>query len=436
MSNDLLIGLIANIVLMIFLFLGVPIWLTLGLIGLVGFGMIVGINQALTVAATSAVSVIKDYTFAVLPVFLLMGEFADISGMMNDAYKSANKWLGNLPGGLAMASILGAAAFSAVSGSSMACAAIMTRVALPQLIEYKYHPELATGALAAGGTVGNLIPPGGLLVVYALIAEVSLGKLFIACYIPGFLLTLMYLIQIYIQCKINPSLGPRANISNWKDKLLAFKGMAIVILIMMIILGGIQFGIFTPNEAASVSTVIVIIYALVRRTLTGRNVLEAFKSTAVTTGMCLAILTGAAIFNVFITITGLPQALGEWLTGLNLSALGVIILIMVVYFILGIPLNGITIIVLTLPILLPVLKAYNIDLYWFGVLSITQCELANITPPVGMNLFVVAAMAKPMGISMNTVFRGSYIFCATCMVFVILLIAFPQISTFLVSAMK
>ena len=204
----------------------------------------------------------------------------------------------------------------------------------------------------------------------------------------------------------------------------------------MITLGGIQFGVFTPNEAASVSTVFVFLYALVRKTLNGQNLLQAFKNTLVTTGMAFAILIGANIFNVFIAISGLPQALAAWLIGLHLSALGVVILIMVVYFILGIPMNALTILLLTLPIFLPVLNAYHIDLIWFGVLAIIQCELANLTPPVGMNLFVVAAMAKPRGISMGTVFRGSIPFCVTCVVFIVLLIAFPQISLFLVSQMK
>jgi len=335
-----------------------------------------------------------------------------------------------------MASILGAGAFSCVSGSSMACSAIMTKIALPKLIDHKYDPKLATGALTAGGTLGNLIPPGTVLVIYCILTEVSLGKLFIACYIPGFLLAIMYLIQIYTQCVLNPSLGPSAGGSTWKAKLFALGGMVPVVAALVIILGGIQLGVFTPNEAASVCTVLAFAYALVRRTLSGQNILQSFKNTLVTTGMIFIIIISANVFNVFIALSGLPQAIATWLLDLNMSSLGLVIVIMVIYAILGLPMSVIAVLVLTMPILLPLLVTYNIDLVWFGVLAITQCELANITPPIGTNLFVVAQMAKPYGISMGTVFKGSIPFCITCVVFLILLIAFPEISLFLVTQMR
>jgi len=416
--------------------LGLPIWISFILIGVVGYTVVSG-QGGLSVAGLAVLDNIRNYSFAVLPVFLLMGEFADISGMMKDAYQSMSVLLGRIRGGLAMASVVGAAAFSLVSGSSMACSAIMTRIALPQLMEHKYDPKLATGALAAGGTLGNLIPPGLVLVVYAIVAEVSLGKLFIASYVPGFLLTFMYMIQIYIQCKVNPTMGPVTGISTtWKEKLFAGKGLVALIVVFGLTLGGIQFGVFTPNEAASIATVIVFFYALAKRALRGRNLFRAFRNTFATTGMALAILIGASVFNVFVAMSELPQRLADGLLALNLSATGLIIVIMVVYFILGIPLNGTAVILLTLPILLPVLNAYNIDLVWFGVLTIVQSELANITPPIGMNLFVVAAMAKPKGIQIDTVFKGSMPFVVTCVGFLVLLIAFPSISMWLVSQMK
>jgi C4-dicarboxylate transporter DctM subunit len=430
-----LIGVIGVGVLILLMFLGLPIWITMILVGSVGY-VLAGGKAILNAASLAAIGTMRDYTFAVLPVFLLMGEFADISGMMKDAYKSTNIWLGKVPGGLAMSAIVGSAVFSLLSGSSMACSAIMTRIALPQLIERKYDPGLATGALVSGGTLGNLIPPGLLLVVYAVMTEVSLGKIYVACYLPGFLLLFMYMVQIYIQCRIKPSLGPCAGSSTWKEKLLATRGMVAVTIIFVITLGGIQFGVFTPNEAASISVVLVFLLALARKTLNGQNILQAFNNTICTTGMVLALLIGAQIFNMFIMISMLPQALASWLIGLHLSSLWLIILIMIVYFILGIPMNGSTILLLTLPILLPTLKAYHIDLVWFGVLAIAQCELASISPPVGMNLFVVAAMGKPYGITIGSVFRGSIPFNVTCVAFIMLLIAFPQLSLFLVTLMK
>jgi len=434
--NPELVGAVAIGVMLLLLFLGVPIAICLILVGSVGYTIIVGGNQALMMVALTTSSTLSNYTFAVFPVFLLMGELGDISGMVNEAYTATNTFLGKLRGGLAMASVVGAALFSCVSGSSISCAAVMTRVAVPSLIEHKYDPGLATGALAAGGTLGNLIPPGVILVLYAIMTQVSLGKFFVACYLPGFLLAFMYIVQIYIQCKLNPSLGPSAGSTTWKKKLFAIKGIAPVVVVLIAFLGGIQFGVFTPNEGASVCTVFVFLHALMRKTLNGQNLLQAFKNTLVTTGMALAILIGANIFNVFIAASGLAQALAVWLTDLHLSSLGVVILIMVIYFIMGIPMDPLPMLMLTIPIFLPVLKAYQIDLLWFGVLAIVQFELAQLTPPVGMYLFVVAQMVKANGISMGTVFRGSIPFCVTCVVFLILLIAFPQIALFMVSLMK
>ena len=434
--NPELVGAVAIGVMLLLLFLGVPIAICLILVGSVGYTIIVGGNQALMMVALTTSSTLSNYTFAVFPVFLLMGELGDISGMVNEAYTATNTFLGKLRGGLAMASVVGAALFSCVSGSSISCAAVMTRVAVPSLIEHKYDPGLATGALAAGGTLGNLIPPGVILVLYAIMTQVSLGKFFVACYLPGFLLAFMYIVQIYIQCKLNPSLGPSAGSTTWKKKLFAIKGIAPVVVVLIAFLGGIQFGVFTPNEGASVCTVFVFLHALMRKTLNGQNLLQAFKNTLVTTGMALAILIGANIFNVFIAASGLAQALAVWLTDLHLSSLGVVILIMVIYFIMGIPMDPLPMLMLTIPIFLPVLKAYQIDLLWFGVLAIVQFELAQLTPPVGMYLFVVAQMVKANGISMGTVFRGSVPFCVTCLLFLFLLIAFPQIALFMVGLMK
>jgi tripartite ATP-independent transporter DctM subunit len=434
--NPELVGTVAIGVMLLLLFLGLPVAICLILVGSVGYAVIVGGNQALMMVALTASSTLSSYTFAVFPVFLLMGELGDISGMMTEAYDAMNTWLGKVRGGLAMASVVGASLFSCVSGSSISCAAVMTRVAVPSLLKHKYDPGLATGALAAGGTLGNLVPPGVLLVLYAIMADVSLGKFFVACYLPGFLLTFMYVVQIYIQCKLNPSLGPGTSSTIWKEKLFAIKGIAPVVIVLIAFLGGIQFGVFTPNEGASVCTVFVFLYALIRKTLNGQNLLQVFKNTLITTGMALAILVGANIFNVFIATSGLAQALAVWLTELHLSSLNVVILIMAVYFIVGIPMDPLPMLMLTIPIFLPVLKAYQIDLLWFGVLAIVQFELANLTPPVGMYLFVVAQMVKKNGISMGTVFRGSVPFCVTCVVFIILLIAFPQIALFMVSLMK
>ena len=435
MSPEIL-GVTAILVLLLLMFLAMPIWVSMVVVGITGFTILSGWQQATTVMAQNTIGALQNYAFAVLPVFLLMGELADASRMMTDAFRSIATWAGKIPGGLAMASILGAAGFSCVSGSSLATVALMTNVALPQLLNAKYDHRLAVGALAAGGTLGNLIPPGGLLIIYAILSDVSIGQFFIACFIPGFLLTFMYLLQIFIQCKIKPSLVPVATGSTWKQKFIATKGLIAILVVFLIIMGGIQFGVFTPNEAASVSTVFIFFYALLRRTLNGKNLFKSLKNTLVVTGMAMAVIIGANILNVFIAVSGLAQALSDWLVSLHVSALGLVILIMIVYFILGIPMDPTSVLLLTLPIFLPVLNAFHVNLLWFGVLAIIQCELGNLTPPVGLNLFVVAAAAKPHGIKMSDVFRGSIPFCITCVIFLVICIAFPQVSLVLVNLMK
>lgn len=435
MSNEI-IAAIATGVMLLLMMLGVPIAICISSVGLAGFAIIFSIDKALSLSGLMPFSAVASYTLSLLPVFLLMGEFADISGMMRDSYRAANTWLGNFPGGLAMASIFGAAAFSAVSGSSMACAAIMTRVALPSLLEHKYDPKLATGALAAGGTLGNLIPPGVAIIFYAVITEASIGKLLVAVTLPGIILTLMYLVQIYIQCRLNPSLGPRGGRSSTRQKLVAFKDAAPMLILFVLVMVGIWLGVYTPNEAGAIGTVGAFLWAVIRRTVNGQTLLQAFKNVIVTSGMAFAVVISAQIFATFIALSGLSRALAGWVVGFNLPAIGIVILIMVIYIILGTAMDTLTMVLLTLPFFLPLLNQLGIDLIWFGVLVIIQMELSQISPPVGLNLFVVAVMVKEKNISMGTIFRGVMPFCYTMLVFNALVIAFPQLALYLVNTMK
>lgn len=435
MSNEI-IAAIATGVMLLLMMLGVPIAICISSVGLAGFAIIFSIDKALSLSGLMPFSAVASYTLSLLPVFLLMGEFADISGMMRDSYRAANTWLGNFPGGLAMASIFGAAAFSAVSGSSMACAAIMTRVALPSLLEHKYDPKLATGALAAGGTLGNLIPPGVAIIFYAVITEASIGKLLVAVTLPGIILTLMYLVQIYIQCRLNPSLGPRGGRSSTRQKLVAFKDAAPMLILFVLVMVGIWLGVYTPNEAGAIGTVGAFLWAVIRRTVNGQTLLQAFKNVIVTSGMAFAVVISAQIFATFIALSGLSRALAGWVVGFNLPAIGIVILIMVIYIILGTAMDTLTMVLLTLPFFLPLLNQLGIDLIWFGVLVIIQMELSQISPPVGLNLFVVAVMVKEKNISMGTIFRGVMPFCYTMLVFNALVIAFPQLALYLVNTMQ
>jgi tripartite ATP-independent transporter DctM subunit len=335
-----------------------------------------------------------------------------------------------------MASCVGGGFLAAVSGSSTACSAILTKLALPGLLEYKYNPKLATGTLSAAGTLSNLIPPSIGLVIYAIMSETSLGKLYIAVFIPGVLLTLMFMVQIYIQCRLNPSYGPPAGKTDWKQKALAFKYAGPTAILFVIVMGGIMFGVYTANEAGVIGAVGAFLYGLYRRAVNGQNMVKVFKTSLSIAGMIFAVIVSAEIFSIFVVISGLSQGLAEWVSGLNLSPTSVIICIMLVYFIVGTAMDTLTMILVTLPFFIPLMNQLGIDLVWFGILVVVQMELSQITPPVGLNLFVVAGMVKEKNISMGTVFSGAWPFCYTMVIFNGLLIAFPKIALFLPSLMK
>ena len=325
---------------------------------------------------------------------------------------------------------------AALSGSSTACSAILTKLSLPSLLEHKYQPKLATGALAAAGTLSNLIPPSIGLVIYAVMSETSLGKLYIATMVPGILLTLMFMIQIHIQCRLNPSLGPPGGSTTMKQKVFGIKYAAPTVILFLIVMGGIWFGVYTANEAGAVGTLGAFLYGLYRRTINGQTLTRAFKNCLSIAGMIFAVIISAEIFSNFVVISGLSQGLARWVVGLNLPPVGVVICIMVVYMIVGTAMDTLTMILITLPFFIPLMNQLGIDLVWFGILVVIQMELSQITPPVGLNLFVVAGMVKEKNISMGTVFSGAWPFCYTMVIFNAVIIAFPKIAMFLPTTMK
>ncbi len=431
-----LVGVAGLILMLVLMFLGVHIAVTLSVVGILGYVMIHGVDKAFNMLGMVPFSAISSYTMALFPVYLILGELAEISGMMRDSFRAANIWVGNFRGGLAMATCVGGGFLAAVSGSSTACSAILTKLALPGLLEYKYNPKLATGTLSAAGTLSNLIPPSIGLVIYAIMSETSLGKLYVAVFIPGVLLTLMFMIQIYIQCRLNPSYGPPAGKTDWKEKLVAIKYAAPTAILFIIVMGGIMLGVYTANEAGVIGAVGAFLYGLYRKAINKQNMVKVFKTSLSIAGMIFAVIVSAEIFSVFVVISGLSQALAKWVSGLNMSPTSVIICVMLVYFIVGTAMDTLTMILVTLPFFIPLMNQMGIDLIWFGILVVVQMELSQITPPVGLNLFIVAGMVKEKNISMNTVFSGAWPFCYTMIIFNALLIAFPQIAMFLPSLMK
>ena len=431
-----LIGVIGMVAMLVLMFLGVHIAVTLALVGMAGYAAIHGIDKTLSMSGMMPFSAVASYNMALFPIYLLLGELADVSGMMRDSFRAANAWVGNLRGGLAMASIVGGGFLAAVSGSSTACSAILTKLSLPSLLEHRYQPKLATGALVAAGTLSNLIPPSIGLVLYAVLSETSLGKLYIATMVPGFLLTLMFMIQIHLQCRWSPALGPRGVRTTFMEKVHAIKYAAPTAALFLVVMGGIWFGVYTANEAGAVGAFGTFLYGLYRRTINGQSLAKAFTNTLSIAGMIFAVIVSAEIFSNFVVISGLSQALASWVVELNLPPVGVIIAIMLVYIVVGTAMDTLTMILITLPFFIPLIKQMGIDPVWFGILVVIQMELSQITPPVGLNLFVVAGMVKDRNISMGTVFSGAWPFCYTMVIFNALIIAFPNIAMYLPSLMK
>lgn len=426
--NPVVIGVIALALLFLLMFFEMPIAFAMALVGFCGFAVLSNFDAALNMVGLVPYTTSADYIFSVLPLFLLMGEFANISGIMGDAYGTIYKWIGHLPGGLAMATVGGCAGFGAVCGSSVATGATMCRVALPEMRKYNYDPGLATGCLAAGGTLGIMIPPSMQFILYGVVAEQSIGKLFMAGIFPGILLSFLFMFAIYIGCRRNPSLGPASTKVSWRERLVSLKGIWGVILLFAIVMGGIWGGFLTPTEAAAVGVFVSFILVIVRKQLNRKNMATAIIGAFITTGMCLGILIGAMIFGYFVALTTLPMALAKFVSSLAIPPLGILICILIVYLILGCLMDALAMVLLTMPIFIPVILALGFDPIWFGVILCLMCEMALITPPVGMNVFVISGMS---GVPMYTVFRGIMPFLIAMAIGMVILIAFPQISLWL-----
>jgi len=432
--SPLEIGILGGIALLVFMALGLPIGVSMGAVAVVGLALVTNVEAALSRLAHTAFSMTANYFTAVIPLFVFMGELAYISGLTREAYSAAYKWLGRLPGGLAIATIGGCAGFAAVCGSSEATALTMGSVALPEMRRHKYDPRLATGCIAAGGTLGILIPPSMAFVLYGLITEQSIGRLFLAGIFPGILLASLFMITIFIWAKRNPSLAPGGPKTSWREKLTAFKDIWGVVILFLVVMGGIYGGILTPTEAAAAGAFSAFLIALVRRRVTRQNVITSFMNTLVVTGFVFVIIIGAVLFGYFMAASGLTTALTEFVVGLPFSRVGILIFILAFYFILGTAMDEYAMVLITMPVLFPVILSLGFDPIWFGVLVVIMMEMAMVSPPVGMTVFVIKGIARD--VSMYTVFWGAMVFSGAMAVCIAILIAFPQIALFLPNAMK
>jgi tripartite ATP-independent transporter DctM subunit len=427
------IGTTGVIALFVLLALRMPVALTMLIVGFVGTIAIIGLPAALSTLGGEAFEITTTATLIVVPLFVPMGNLAGDSGMSKDLYQAAYAWLGHHRGGLASATIGGCAGFAAMSGSSIASAVTMGRVALPEMKRYNYDDSLATGAVAAGGTLGILIPPSTGMIIYAILTEQSIGRLFMAGVLPGLLLTTLFLIAIYLVTKRRPEAGPPGPKADFAHRMATLWRSGAIIGIVMVTIGGIYLGVFTPVEAAGVGAFLTLAMSIYRRTLTWPKMQFVLLQTLQTTATVFMILIGAFVFIPFMALTQIPSNLVGFLVGLDVGQLGVLSIILLTYIVLGTFLEGLAMLVLTLHITFLVIVAMGLDPIWFGVVVVIVLEMGLISPPVGVNVFVVKSVAPD--VPMATIFRGIWPFWLAMGVCQIFLVAFPQIALFLPNTM-
>ena len=424
MSNEV-IGACGIAIMVLLMILGMPIAFTMVLVGFLGFTYMTSLDGGLFLLSDSFYYQFTSYTMLVIPLFVFMGEIAFRSGISKRIYRTAHTWLGFIPGGLAVATIGACAGFAAICGSSTATAATMGTVGLPEMKKHRYDPAFATGTVAAGGTLGILIPPSIVLIVYGIQTELSIGKLFIAGILPGLLLSSLFTLIILVMCLIKPSLGSSAPGSTFKEKMMSLSGTIEMVLLFFLVIGGLLMGWFTPTEAAGIGAAGAIVIGVVKRSLNWENFKKALLGTTRTSSMVLLILACAMIFSRFLTVSGLPQALAAWVGDLNASPYVVLFCIMGIYLIGGCVMDPLSFLIITINIFFPMILEAGFDPIWFGVIIVILLEAGAITPPVGINVYVIKGIAHD--VDLHTIFKGIFPFLGAMLLGLIILIIFPDI---------
>ncbi|MDP9604717.1 TRAP transporter, DctM subunit [Variovorax sp. YR750] len=425
-----ILGFVALFALML---LRVPVGMAMGLVGVVGYSYLVGPGPALKLVGQTSMRTVTDYTFGVIPMFMLMGALVSVSGVSRELFKAANSMIGHLRGGLGVATVVACGGFAAICGSSVATAATFSAVAYPEMRRFNYPQSFSTGVIAAGGTLGAILPPSTVLAVYAILTQQDIGKLFMAGIVPGILAMAMYVLTIAVIVKTRPGWLPGGEVKPWSERLKDLKNVWAPLVLFVFVIGGLYGGFFTPTEAGGVGASGAFILGLVRRKLDGPKIREALLSATRTAAAVFTVLIGALLFGYFLTITQSPQKLTEFLTGLGIGRYGVLALIMLMYLVLGCLMDAMAMIILTVPIIYPVIVHLGFDPIWFGVIIVMTVELGLIHPPVGMNVFVIKSVVKD--VSFTTIFKGVLPFIVTDIVRLVILIAFPIIALWLPTRM-
>lgn len=420
-------------VLFVLLILRVPIGVAMGIVGLGGFAMMTTTNAALSVLAQSPIRTVTDYSLGLIPMFILMGSVASASGMSTELYRAANAWLGHQRGGVAMSTVAACGGFSAICGSSVATAATMAKVALPEMKRFGYPDTMATGVIASGGTLGILIPPSVVLALYGVLTDQDIGKLFIAGLVPGLLAIALYMITIRLYVRFLRGGLPQQERASWGERLESMRGIWAITLLFVFIIGGIYGGAFTPSEAAGMGAMGAIIISMVRRKLDLRGLFRCLVEAIQISAGIFMILVGAILFGYFLTVTQVPQNVANTLVGWDLGPTGTLLVILGFLILLGCVLDAMAMVILMVPILYPVSVALGYDPIWFGIFMVLAAELSYITPPMGMNVFVMRVVAREVPV--QTVFKGVLPFVAMDLVRLALIVFIPAIALYIPSTM-
>ncbi|MDD3678026.1 MAG: TRAP transporter large permease [Dehalococcoidales bacterium] len=427
--DPVVVGLVGIIILIVLFILGMPVGFAMAFVGFAGFSYLVSPSAGLNLLARDVFTNLSSYSLTVIPMFLLMGSIAFASGISTRLYAASHTLLGNVRGGLAMATIMACAGFAAICGSTSATAAAMGKVALPEMKKYGYADTLATGSVASAGSLGILIPPSTIFIVYGILTQQSIGSLFLAGIFPGILLTILFIIVVVVLCKRNPALAPAGQATTFKQKIVGLSGITEMLLLFILVMGGLFAGWFSPVQAGAVGAAGALLIGLVRRNLSWKAFKDALIETVKVTCEIMIIVTGAVVLGHFIAVTTIPNMLSGWISGLGLPDVAVMAMIILMYLIGGLFMDSLAMITLTIPIIYPLVLALGFDPIWFGVIIVLVTEMGVITPPVGINVYVIKGITK--GISLETIFKGIIPFLIAIIICVALLLAFPKIATFL-----
>lgn len=427
--NPVVIGIIGIVVLVLAFLLSIPVGFAMALVGLVGFCYLVSPEAGFSLLARDVFTTFSSYSLTVIPMFIFMGAIAYSSGMSRRLYDTSHKLFGQMRGGLVMATIAACAGFAAICGSTNATAAAMGRVSLPEMKRYGYDDSLATGSVAAAGSLGILIPPSTIFIIYGILTEQSIGKLFIAGVFPGIMLAILFMVVVVLLCWRRPSLAPPGEPTSWKEKLVGLAGVTEMLALFVLVIGGLFLGWFSPIQAGAVGAAGALLIGLARRQLNWQGFKFSITDTLRVTCQVMVIVTGAVIFGHFVAVTRIPLMLADWVASLPLPNMAIMGIIVLMYLMGGFFMDALALITLTIPIIYPVVLALGFDPIWFGVIIVLVTEMGVITPPVGINVYVIKGVSED--VPLETIFKGIFPFLAALIVAVAILIALPQIATFL-----